>query len=215
MMNVHFPRPQNWIDKDLGTLKYVDDFLAHEKIALVNGYLIISETKQKRVIHAKKCEEFFDTVKTNAQRIGMTVNDKKTQLLCMSAARDSTVSSYIRLGNGNKIESQSSLKILGFHFSSAPTIDTHVENLKLSFRRRLWMLRHLRKAAVPDSDLVHLYKVFLLSLLDYACVVYNSMLTITQSHAIENLQKAALRICLLYTSPSPRDRQKSRMPSSA
>ena len=25
----------------------------------------------------------------------------------------------------------------------------------------------------------------------------------------------ALRICLLYTSPSPRDRQKSRMPSSA
>ena len=26
---------------------------------------------------------------------------------------------------------------------------------------------------------------------------------------------ALLRICLLYTSPSPRDRQKSRMPSSA
>ena len=25
----------------------------------------------------------------------------------------------------------------------------------------------------------------------------------------------ALRLCLLYTSPSPRDRQKSRMPSSA
>ena len=27
--------------------------------------------------------------------------------------------------------------------------------------------------------------------------------------------KAALEDCLLYTSPSPRDRQKSRMPSSA
>ena len=29
------------------------------------------------------------------------------------------------------------------------------------------------------------------------------------------LQTQAIGICLLYTSPSPRDRQKSRMPSSA
>ena len=29
------------------------------------------------------------------------------------------------------------------------------------------------------------------------------------------LEKIALNTCLLYTSPSPRDRQKSRMPSSA
>ena len=32
---------------------------------------------------------------------------------------------------------------------------------------------------------------------------------------ILNNQKSKARICLLYTSPSPRDRQKSRMPSSA
>ena len=30
-----------------------------------------------------------------------------------------------------------------------------------------------------------------------------------------NLSGQAVQICLLYTSPSPRDRQKSRMPSSA
>jgi DNA polymerase-3 subunit beta len=30
-----------------------------------------------------------------------------------------------------------------------------------------------------------------------------------------NLEKIEINICLLYTSPSPRDRQKSRMPSSA
>ena len=32
---------------------------------------------------------------------------------------------------------------------------------------------------------------------------------------IENLRDGARYTCLLYTSPSPRDRQKSRMPSSA
>ena len=31
----------------------------------------------------------------------------------------------------------------------------------------------------------------------------------------ERLRQNWLNICLLYTSPSPRDRQKSRMPSSA
>ena len=31
----------------------------------------------------------------------------------------------------------------------------------------------------------------------------------------KDFQKKILRVCLLYTSPSPRDRQKSRMPSSA
>ena len=32
---------------------------------------------------------------------------------------------------------------------------------------------------------------------------------------VDASQKGLLRDCLLYTSPSPRDRQKSRMPSSA
>ena len=34
-------------------------------------------------------------------------------------------------------------------------------------------------------------------------------------HGIRNVDPALVEICLLYTSPSPRDRQKSRMPSSA
>ena len=33
--------------------------------------------------------------------------------------------------------------------------------------------------------------------------------------AASKMEKRDVKICLLYTSPSPRDRQKSRMPSSA
>ena len=40
--------------------------------------------------------------------------------------------------------------------------------------------------------------------------------TFTMAHVIARLQRPSLVLaCLLYTSPSPRDRQKSRMPSSA
>ena len=38
---------------------------------------------------------------------------------------------------------------------------------------------------------------------------------VTQSFGLKRLNYLDGRICLLYTSPSPRDRQKSRMPSSA
>ena len=37
----------------------------------------------------------------------------------------------------------------------------------------------------------------------------------TNSETVASMGTTAARTCLLYTSPSPRDRQKSRMPSSA
>ena len=39
--------------------------------------------------------------------------------------------------------------------------------------------------------------------------------TLAQGEQLRQPLELLLRICLLYTSPSPRDRQKSRMPSSA
>ena len=42
-----------------------------------------------------------------------------------------------------------------------------------------------------------------------------SRLDEAESNALKGGKKAMNKICLLYTSPSPRDRQKSRMPSSA
>ena len=38
---------------------------------------------------------------------------------------------------------------------------------------------------------------------------------IASAEDLEQLERERMRTCLLYTSPSPRDRQKSRMPSSA
>ena len=43
----------------------------------------------------------------------------------------------------------------------------------------------------------------------------NHMPKVIQRHVLENPRWYTSYTCLLYTSPSPRDRQKSRMPSSA
>eukprot|EP01017_Pseudomicrothorax_dubius_P008316 TRINITY_DN12727_c0_g2_i2.p1 TRINITY_DN12727_c0_g2~~TRINITY_DN12727_c0_g2_i2.p1 ORF type:complete len:112 (+),score=8.51 TRINITY_DN12727_c0_g2_i2:171-506(+) len=57
------------------------------------------------------------------------------------------------------------------------------------------------------------------TLFAYWPLVQNSFRSIRPTYETQDLyadnELSTLRICLLYTSPSPRDRQKSRMPSSA
>ena len=61
--------------------------------------------------------------------------------------------------------------------------------------------------------------VALLSAVAVVGVTYNSiaqdMTPEEQAAAAVDQRKSLFKTCLLYTSPSPRDRQKSRMPSSA
>ena len=60
------------------------------------------------------------------------------------------------------------------------------------------MIRKLKKADTPKCDLIILYKIFLLSLIDYGAVVYHNMLSKEQSQDLENLQKSALRAVYDY-----------------
>ena len=46
-------------------------------------------------------------------------------------------------------------------------------------------------------------------------ITHGTTHNLSYPHAIDHHLKAMSLFCLLYTSPSPRDRQKSRMPSSA
>ena len=56
----------------------------------------------------------------------------------------------------------------------------------------------MKKADVLTEDLIKLYKCFLVSIIDYASVVYHPLLTADQSKRLENLQITALRIILRY-----------------
>ena len=198
-LNEHHPRPTHWKDMDLSTYKYVDDFLSCEKSWLGNAYKIFGQSKQHAVIYAQKCKELFINVKTNAEQVGMRVNEGKTKLLCISPATRSEVTSYKRLTDGTKVQSQSELKQLGFTFSLRPTVDLHLDKTARKFRSRLWFLRHLKNANVEAKDLVHVYKCFLVPILDYACMVYHPLLTKQQADGLERLQSAAMKIIFGWT----------------
>ena len=183
-----------WTRREDASLKYVDDLLASEHIPITSAYSIFSTGKPKAIAHTQHCQCFFSTVKKNAEAVGMTVNDEKTQLLGLSAVQDRDFEVYIRLDSGKKIQGQDKLRQLGFTFSKRPTVDAHIEETSLKFRKRLWYLRHLKSAGLPEVDLIAMYKCFLLSVLDYASVVYGLMLTKEQAQALEKLQSSALKV---------------------
>ena len=52
--------------------------------------------------------------------------------------------------------------------------------------------------------------------LNVGCIPSKSLLNLSENfHKAKNFEKIGIEICLLYTSPSPRDKRQSRMPSSA
>ena len=119
------PRPNGWIDVPMSILKYVDDFLGHEKISTHSGCFHFTQSRSKISIHARKCQAFFETVSKNVKNIGMSVNARKTQILCISSSAQTKVTSFIET-NEERIESQASLKILGFTFGDKPTVAAHI-----------------------------------------------------------------------------------------
>ena len=56
------------------------------------------------------------------------------------------------------------------------------------------MLRHLKRAGVPASNLVKIYMSLVRPIIDYSSVVYHSLLTKGEENVLEDLQKKALRI---------------------
>ena len=71
------------------------------------------------------------------------------------------------------------------------------------------------KQAAAAVGQVHLAQSWGRSFARYGRTIGQVLLTQSDAGRRERARNAQRTICLLYTSPSPRDRQKSRMPSSA
>ena len=172
---------------------YIDDFNTIEKVRITDSQSHITTQKRKIFVHALKSEKQFGVVKTLAEDLNMKVNSKKTQVLCINANSDSKVTSYINTAEG-RINSGDYLKILGFHFSSAPNAIHHVTITIDKFYRKLWTLRFLKKSGMSSNDLLTVYKTVILSSVEYCCEIYDSLIPLYLSDRLESVQKQSMKI---------------------
>ena len=121
---------------------YIDDYNTIERVSMDNARVPITTAKQEIKVLAWKSEAQFGRVHSLAAEIGMRVNSKKMQLLCVHNNRSSNIRSFIRHGE-EEILSASNLKILGFRFNSCPDATFHVAGVVESFYGKLWSNKFL------------------------------------------------------------------------
>ena len=76
----------------------------------------------------------------------MKVNGAKTTMLCMSGAVSYQARAHIYGRDGDRVESGSAMKILGFPLSDRPGVHAHVAVLTKRMRKQYWVLYHLQRA---------------------------------------------------------------------
>ena len=181
------------VQKPTIIVKYVDDNIICEKVNFgrvpilqVGGALV----KRRKALSSQNA---FRTIVRNAKYKGMLVNNDKTCVLCVSDSLSHSRETFITDEEGNEIRSESSLKVLGFSFSTKPTVQAQIDSIIKKFRQRYWTLRHLKKLGFSEKELVLVYKTNILPIADYADVIYHSLMTDEQDEALENAQNSALK----------------------
>ena len=102
---------------------------------------------------------------------------------------------------GHRIVSVKELRLVGFTFGNAPNANAHVNALVERYRRKKWMLYHLRDAGFKGDNLFRLYACYVRSIIEYRSPVYHSLLTVGQEDQLERLQRHAIRVCYGYEVP--------------
>ena len=98
--------------------------------------------------------------------------------------------------NGKYIERQKYVNLLGVWLQEDRGWQKQIDETCKKAYRRMSFLTKLRYAGVNREDLIHNYKQFVRSSLEYCSVAIHSSLTEAQSNSLEHCQAVALRIIL-------------------
>ena len=88
-----------------------------------------------------------------------------------------------------QIHSVDALRLVCFNFGSSPDVVTHVDQ----YKRKKWLLYHLRDAGLKDDQLFLMYCCYVRSVIEYCSPVYNSLLSKSQEQQLERLQRHAIQ----------------------
>ena len=129
----------------------------------------------------------------------MRINVKKTKEFRVSFLKSEPQMEPLIINN-QPIEVVKSTKLLGLNLRSDLKWSSHVEKICSKASKRLYALRTLKRSGVPAKDLRTIYCSFIRPVMEYACPVWHSSLTMELQKEIEHVQRRALRIIIPYMS---------------
>ena len=185
-------------DVTVEAFKYIDDTALFIAAPLALAARHITTSKTVEVLDGTVLDEAFAILSLNSEKINMKINNKKTQLLVIGTRNGCHTTDELGVQGGQAIQAVGTLKLVGFTFGEDPGAGAHVMELRKKFRRRVWMLQHLRQAGIRGRTLFRLYCSYIRSVLEYCSPVFHSILNQGQAEALERLHRQAVRICFRY-----------------
>ena len=163
-------------------VKYVDDV----------SVATVSSQPDDDVMH-NEIENLIQWCKTN----GMEINKSKTKEMVIYFGRKYNNLDIKPTFVGDcEIERVCSFKLLGVVVSSDLTWNEHVSYIVSKASRRIFVIQQLLRAGTVLNDIVTVYCSLIRSVLEYACQVWHTGLTLQQSKEIESVQRRVMRLVL-------------------
>jgi len=135
---------------------------------------------------------FVDELVQQATDVGKMVNGRKTkELLIGSVVKDPPPPVNL---SGTPVERVTTFKLLGVHIASGLKWTQHIDAITSKAASRLHFLKQLKRSGARRDDLLYFYVTVIRTLPEYACPVWHSSLTATQTKALESLQRRAMRV---------------------
>ena len=101
------------------------------------------------------------------------------------------------------VERVTTYKLLGVHIDSTLSWSTHIEYIIKKATTRLYFLKQLKRAGLPNSHVLHFYITVIRPVLEYCAPVWHYTLTKAQSGSMEAVQKRAMHITHNLTGGMP------------
>ena len=114
--------------------------------------------------------------------------------MIISVARPSQSETAIITIDNCPIERVSSFKLLGVTISTDLRWSCHIKELCAKANKRLHFLKLLKRSAMTTDDLLHYYKTVIRPVIEYACPVWQSSLTVDEQRKLDAIQKRAIMI---------------------
>ena len=123
----------------------------------------------------------------------MALNYDKTKEMRICLKKETPYIPPITI-NDIQIEQVHSTPLLGVTISQGLTWQLHIDDITTKASQRLYFIILLKRAGIEPHHLVKIYTTIIRSVIEYACQVWHTSLTIRQTNQLESIQKRAMRI---------------------
>ena len=140
-------------------------------------------------------QDYLDELSRWTANKQMKLNTKKSKYMIFNFSKNNTFNCRLNL-EGDVLDQVHEVRLLGLVLRDDLSWKSNTNSLVKRAYSRMIILKNLFQFAVSLSDLVHIYTLYIRSVLEQSAVVWHSSLTKGEEMDLERVQKVALKIIL-------------------